>query len=92
MAGAGVEMAAGPWARRDGAVGDAGDPNRGAKMNAAQRKTHRAVWLLLTPLLLAFLLFARPGDAPYSAPDSAAAPAAATLPPSATSTALGRLP
>jgi len=37
-------------------------------MNAAQRKTHRAAWLLLTPLLLALLLFAaRPGNPPYPA-------------------------
>lgn len=56
-------------------------------MNAAQRKTHRAVWLLLAPLLLAFLLFAGPGSPPYSAysaPENSAAPPAAS--------ALGLLP
>ncbi|MDD9812389.1 MAG: hypothetical protein OXU71_11935 [Gammaproteobacteria bacterium] len=71
-------------------------------MNAAQRKTHRAAWLLLTPLLLALLLFAaRPGNPPYpanaegfpAAAESSAAPSStAESPPQPTSPPLGLLP
>jgi len=58
-------------------------------MNTAQRKTHRALWLALAPLLLALLLTADPGIAPHPAGAGAAENSTVTpaLPPD-----FGRLP
>ena len=54
-------------------------------MKSPHRKAHRLIWLLLTPLLLALILW-------FSAPDTDLSPPNAALPTAPGAPHVGRLP